>query len=241
VLQCVARKSNVTALRYCRASNKRSFMALNDHLEPYHVAVLQCIAVCVAAQCCSVLQCVLQHMTHVLSHCAEPYHVSRMTSCVNGRVISDQLDWFEVDLGFTETYHLSRMTSWVKPKSTSNQSSKPCTVLQYPSKKVRCDSPGNPAVVYHNDQIGGATQVQHTWVQHALSGMLHLHYTCVLHLCVAPVCCTWVAPMCCTSIAPVLHLCDASVLHLCCACVVVCRGVSCATVYVHYVHDVYHV
>ena len=28
--------------------------------------------------------------------------------------------------------------SSVNPKSTSNQSSKPCTVLQYPSKKVLC-------------------------------------------------------------------------------------------------------
>ena len=31
--------------------------------------------------------------------------------------------------------------SSVNPKSTSNQSSKPCTVLQYPSKKVLCALP----------------------------------------------------------------------------------------------------
>jgi len=83
-------------------------------------------------------------------------------------------DWFICDFGcvrcMSEVCHTNESRqiwinkSSVNPKSASNQSSKPCTVLQYPSRKMRCMSE-----VCHTNESG------QIWIRDGMYDWANMH------------------------------------------------------------------
>jgi len=111
----------------------------------------QCVAPNVLHKMCCT-QCVAPNVLHKMccTKCAAPNVLHKMccTKCVARNVLHKMCCTTcaaQVRRGCCRrslhTYSRRINKSSVNPKSTSNQSSKPCTVLQYPSRKVFTPTP----------------------------------------------------------------------------------------------------
>ena len=126
VLQCIGVCCSLALMRMMRCVSVYVEVCCN---------VLQCVAVCCSlalmrllscvAVCCSVLQCVavccsvLHYVVVPVSMRSRSLHANSTLTC---------RDSTQINLNKTNSGN---------PRSTSNQSSKPCTVIQYPSRKAR--------------------------------------------------------------------------------------------------------